>query len=188
MSHFVAIPPYENSPVKKKVLTKNSFFSHLKLSSSQKRFLYVKVQYLMSIYLWWIVPVLINQFTMKHFVTLPPYEISPVRNHILTNNSFFSHLKLSLSQKRFLYVKVQYLMSIYLWWIDCILKNKFTVKHFVILPPLYSMLSPLVWAHILPLVTAAHEISPSCSCKINPGVVRVIYTSVGANHVKWLKI
>ena len=57
---------------------------------------------------------LINKFTMKHFVTIPPYEISPVRDHVLTNNSFFGHLKLSLSQNRFLYDKVQYLMSIYL--------------------------------------------------------------------------
>ena len=51
---------------------------------------------------------------MKHFVTIPPYEISPNREEVLTNNSFFGHLKLSLSQNRFLYDKVQYLMSIYL--------------------------------------------------------------------------
>ena len=51
---------------------------------------------------------------MKHFVTIPPYENSPVRDHVLTNNYFFLHLELSLSQNRFLYDKVQYLMSIYL--------------------------------------------------------------------------
>ena len=36
---------------------------------------------------------LINKFTMKHFVTIPPYEISPNREEVLTNNSFFGHLK-----------------------------------------------------------------------------------------------
>ena len=101
---------------------------------------------------------------------------------------FFLHLGLSLLQKRFLCVKLQYLISIYLYWIVCILKNKFTVKHFVALPPLYSMLSPLVWAYVLPLVTAAHEINPTGSYKLNPGVVVVvIYTSVVQSYFQELQ-
>ena len=86
MKHFVTIPPYEISPNREEVLTNDSFFGHLKLSFSQNRFLYDKVQYLMSIYLKGIVCILKNKFTMKHFVTIPPYENSPVRDHVLTNN------------------------------------------------------------------------------------------------------
>ena len=37
----------------------------------------------------------------------------------------------------------------------------------------------------LPLVTAAHEISPTCSCKINPGVSSGIYTSVNFFQIVW---
>ena len=60
---------------------------------------------------------------------------------------------------------------------DCLhLKNKFTMKHFVSLPPLYSMLSPLVCAYVLSLVIAAHQISPTCSCKLNPVAEVVAYT------------
>ena len=51
---------------------------------------------------------------MEHFVTLPPHENSRVREKVLTENSFFPHLKLSLSQKRFYCAKVHYLISIYL--------------------------------------------------------------------------
>ena len=54
----------------------------------------------------------------------PPYEISPVRSQVLTKVQFFSHLVLLFLQKRFLYVKLQYLVSTYLQ-LDCLyLKNQ----------------------------------------------------------------
>ena len=49
------------------------------------------------------------------------------------------------------------------------------MKHFVTLPYLLSMYSTSSGRGFLPLVTAAHEISPSYSCKSNPVVV-VAYT------------
>ena len=53
----------------------------------------------------------------------------------MTEVQFFSHLVLLFLQKGFLYVNLQYLVSTYLQ-LDCLyLKNKFTVKHFVTLPP-----------------------------------------------------
>ena len=43
------------------------------------------------------------------------------------------------------------------------------MKHFVTLPYLLSMYSTSSGRGFLPLVTAAHEISPTCSCMRNPG-------------------
>ena len=57
------------------------------------------------------------------------------------------------------------------------------MKHFVTLPYLLSMYSTSSGRGFLPLVTAAHEISPSYSCKSNPVVV-VAYTHP-CNVVIW---
>ena len=43
------------------------------------------------------------------------------------------------------------------------------MKHFVTLPYLLSMYSTSSGRGFLPLVTAVHEISPTCSCMRNPG-------------------
>ena len=50
------------------------------------------------------------------------------------------------------------------------------MKHFVNLPYLLSMYSTSSGRGFLPLVTAAHEISPTCSCMRNPGEGRVCDT------------
>ena len=49
------------------------------------------------------------------------------------------------------------------------------MKHFVTLPYLLSMYSTSSGRGFLPLVTAAHEISPTCSCMRNPGEGRGVY-------------
>ena len=53
------------------------------------------------------------------------------------------------------------------------------MKHFVTLPYLLSMYSTSSGRGFLPLVTAVHEISPTCSCMRDPGEEEcTIYTSV----------
>ena len=75
--------------------------------------------------------------------TLLPYP--PCENSAVSQKSsfdfglIFSHLGLPFSQKRLFCVKIQYLRYIYLKGIVCILKNKFTVKHFVTLPPMWKL-------------------------------------------------
>ena len=60
-------------------------------------------------------------------------------------------------------------MSTYLQ-LDCLyLKKQIYSETFFTLPYLLSMYSTSSGRGFLPLVTAAHEISPTCSCMHNPG-------------------
>ena len=84
-----------------------------------KMFLCVKIQYLSCIYLWGIVSILKNQFTVKHFVTLPPMWNLSCQKSSFDFGLIFSHLALLLLQKHFFGIKIQYLMSTYVWLILC---------------------------------------------------------------------
>ena len=55
------------------------------------------------------------------------------------------------------------------------------MKHFVTLPYLLSMYSTSSGRGFLPLVTAVHEISPTCSCMRNPGEEECMIHIRGAN-------
>ena len=100
---------------------------------------------------------------MKHFVTLPPCKITVN----FDKSPIFSHLVLLFLQKRFLCVKLQYLVSTYLQ-LDCLyLKKQIYSETFCY--PYLSMYSTSSGRGFLPLVTAVHEISPTCSCMLNPG-------------------
>ena len=139
VKHFVTLPPMWKLSCQKSSFHFGLIFSHLWLPFSQKSFSCVKIQYLSSIYLWIIVSILKNKFTVKHFVTLlPMWKLSCLKSSFHFG-LIFSHLGLCFKQKRFLCVKIQYLSSIYLWEIVSIMKNKFTVKHFVTLPPMWNL-------------------------------------------------
>ena len=92
----------------------------------------------MSIYLQWIVSIMNRKFTVI-FLPYPHIKISAVRDQVLKLDSFFHNLQLFFLQKRFLHVKIQYLMSIYLQWLVSIMNRKFTVKDFFTLPPCQNL-------------------------------------------------
>ena len=58
-----------------------------------------------------------SKFTVKHFVTLPPMWKLSCQKSSFDFGLIFSHLALLLLQKRFFGVKIQYLMSTYVWFI-----------------------------------------------------------------------
>ena len=138
-SETLCNPLCEISSCQKSSFQFGLIFSHLGLPFQQKCFLCVKIQYLSCIYLWGIVSILKNKFTVKHFVTLPPMWNLSCQKSSFQFRLIFSHLGLPFQQKCFLCVKIQYLSCIYLWGIVCILKNNFTVKPFVTLPPMWNL-------------------------------------------------
>ena len=94
---------------------------------------------------------------MKHFVTLPPCKITVN----FDKSPIFSHLVLLFLQKCFCVLNYsnlsEYIPAIRL---VCILKNKFTVKHFVTLPYLLSMYLTSSGRGFLPLVSWDQAVTP----------------------------
>ena len=66
-----------------------------------------------------------NRFIRQWNILLPypPCEISPVRSQVLTKVQFFFTSSTTFLQKRFLCVKLQYLVSTYLQ-LDCLYLKK----------------------------------------------------------------
>ena len=104
-----------------------------------------------------------NKLTVKHFVTLPPMWKLICQKSSFHFGLIFLHLGLLFSQKCFLFVRIQYLRCIYLQGFVCILKNKFTVKHFVTLPPMWKLICRkssfdfgLIFSHLALLLLQKH--------------------------------
>ena len=99
---------------------KSPIFSHLVLLFLQKRFLCVKLQYLVSTYLQLDCLYLKKQIYSETFC----YPTPPCKITVNFDKSpIFSHLVLLFLQKRFLCVKLQYLVSTYLQ-LDCLYLKK----------------------------------------------------------------
>ena len=75
----------------------------------------VKIQYISCIYLWGIISIFKNKFTVKHFATLPPMWKLSCQKSSFDCGLIFSNLPLLILQKHFFSAKIQYLMSTYVW-------------------------------------------------------------------------
>ena len=139
VKNFVTLPPMSKPSCQKSSFEVELIFSQDALFFSQKRFLCVEIQYLMSIYLQGIVSSMNRKFTVKNFVTLPPMSKLSCQKSSFEVELIFSQDALFFSQKRFLCVKIQYLMSIYLQGIVSSMNRTFTVKNFVTLPPMSNL-------------------------------------------------
>ena len=120
MKHFATLSPMWNFTCQKSSFDKSPIFSHLVLLFLQKRFLYVKLQYLVSTYLQLDCLYLKKQIYSETFCyPTPPCKITAN----FDKSPIFSHLVLLFLQKRFLCVKLQYLVSTYLQ-LDCLYLKK----------------------------------------------------------------
>ena len=120
MKHFATLSPMWNFTYQKSSFDKSPIFFTSSTTFLQKRFLYVKLQYLVRTYLQLDCLYLKKQIYSETFCyPTPPCKITVN----FDKSSVFSHLVLLFLQKRFLYGKLQYLVSTYLQ-LDCLYLKK----------------------------------------------------------------